>query len=252
MNTKMKVLSLALIGAFGYAGAAAAVCPAGPTIAQGGAWAGATQTQGAVSVVPTGLEATTPSACKLQAVLNTGAGSFASANVRDDSPQNEVHYRAQFLINTDAVTGLSSFGAVTVFSMQSQNAFPATGGTTSILKLTISGAAAGAKKLNIVTADAGKPNNISLASTALAAGTNRVEIEWVGANGTGAVNYWVNNTNSATPTGSIANLTNSGWVGVKTAYLGLAAPNGPFRTSNTAQNVFFDAFDSRRQTFIGG
>jgi hypothetical protein len=39
MNTKMKVLSLALIGAFGYVGSAAAgTCPAGPTVPEGGAW----------------------------------------------------------------------------------------------------------------------------------------------------------------------------------------------------------------------
>jgi len=255
MNTKMKVLSLALVGLAGFAGSAMAACPAGPAIADGGAWSGKTQTQGAVSIVPTGLEAT-PSECKLQAVYNAGAGSFASANVRDDSPQNEPRYRAQFLINADEITNLGSFAATTVFSIQSQAAFPASGGSTRILQLTISGAAGGAKNLNIVAANAGQANDISLKSVPLTAGTNRVEIDWKAASspsGTdGYVKIWVNNTTEATETDSIQNLSNGGWVGVKTTYLGLAAPNGPFRQNNTAQNAFFDAFDSRRTTFIGG
>lgn len=260
MNTKMKVLSLALVGAFGFAGSAMAQnCPGGPTTAEGGAWSGKTQTQGAVSIVATGLEST-PSACKLQAVYNAGAGSFASANVRDDSPQNETRYRAQFLINADGISNLGSFAATTVFSIQSAAAFPATGGTTRILQLTVSGGAAGAKKLNVVTSNAGQPNDIITGNTDLTAGTNRIEIEWKAASSPtatdGYVKLWVNNTTEATPTtinstSDFAALTNGGWVGVKTAYLGLAAPNGPFRQNNVGQNTFFDAFDSRRTTFIG-
>ena len=37
MNTKMKLLSLALVGLCGFAGSAMAACPAGPTTADGGA-----------------------------------------------------------------------------------------------------------------------------------------------------------------------------------------------------------------------
>ena len=42
MNTKMKVLSLALVGLAGFAGSAMAACPNGPTVAEGRAWSSKT------------------------------------------------------------------------------------------------------------------------------------------------------------------------------------------------------------------
>src|SRR5690606_20753594 len=106
MNTKMKVLSLALIGAFGYVGAASAACPAGPTTGEGGAWSSSSvlpPATSAVEIVAGGLDG---SECKMNSSL--GPSVTASALVRDDTPVAEGRYRFQFLVDT---SGLSSFSA---------------------------------------------------------------------------------------------------------------------------------------------
>src|SRR5690606_194556 len=97
MNTKMKTLSMAVLGlvGFGAAGAAMAQCPASlvppwtATNIGGGA--------SAASSVTGGYDTT---ACRLQSTLgNSGA---ARAQVRDDTPANETRYRAQFIFDASA------------------------------------------------------------------------------------------------------------------------------------------------------
>ncbi|OJY96414.1 MAG: hypothetical protein BGP25_14675 [Lysobacterales bacterium 63-13] len=87
------------------------------------------------------------------------------------------------------------------------------------------------------------------------AGANRVEIDLV----TGAaatMKYWVTNASASTtegaPTGTFTNLANTGWTGVDQVALGFSTANTFYRQNFTNTSyVYFDQFDSRRQTFIG-
>jgi hypothetical protein len=248
MNAKMNLLALALLGLAGYAGSAVAGCPSSPVPP----WSGVANTQGTVTIVAGGLDA---SACKMEAQFSAGASGFASATVRDDTPANEPRYRARFLINADGIINLGSFSAVQVETSNAAAAYPPANGFLYAFRLTMSGAAGGAKNLNIIAANEGQPNNVTLTSAPLTAGTNSVEIDWQVAStpggSDGSLTYWINNNVEGTPTGSLTGLSNSGWVGVDSTYLGLAAPNSLFTANNTAMPADFDTFDSRRQTFIG-
>lgn len=242
MNTKMKVLSLALVGLCGYAGSAMAACPAVP-----GAWHAASQTGGTVTYATGGLDT---SECRMDSTITANLGS-ASAFVNDDSPANEPHYRAQFLINADSLVSQNSTQPVRIFAA---NTSTPVNGVPDVIKLTMYGNAAGtARVLGISTACTTTATFRCATTTPLTAtGTNTVEIEWVkGAAGTGALRVWVNN-NTATPTVSLdTTIDNSAWGGIDDAYLGLTAASANFRTAQVNKPVKFDKFDSRRTTFIG-
>lgn len=240
MNTKMKVLSLALVGAFGYVGATSAACPSDPVPP----WSGKTQTGATVAIAAPGYDGTE---CRMTSTLAADADEFAAATVRDDSPANEPSYRAQFLINADELVNQDDFASVQVFSASSNASYL---GTKRIVSLSVSGGAS--KVLNIITAAEGAlPGNKKTTTATLAAGVNRVEIEWVADAATGKLNIWVNNTDPANPTKKIENINNAGWTGVDYVNLGLASPNNIFYTDHAGQAVSFDQFDSRRTTFIG-
>jgi hypothetical protein len=122
MNTKMKILSLAIVGLVGFAGSAFAVCPAGPTTADGGAWSVASEqpshTDSPLTIVPTGLDT---SACHLTAALQTGNAS-ASSFVRYNNAASEPSYRFQFLVDTAALLPFSGSTNVVVFQAPSSTA----------------------------------------------------------------------------------------------------------------------------------
>lgn len=239
MNTKMKVLSLALVGAFGYVGAASAACPSDPVPP----WSGKTQTGATVAIASPGYDGTE---CRMTAALTADADEFAAATVRDDSPANEPSYRAQFLINADGLVNQDDFASVQVFSA-SANAGHL--GTKRIVSMSVSGGSP--KVLNIVTAAEGVSGNKKTTTAALGTGVNRVEIEWVAGATDGRLYVWVNNTDPANATKKIDNINNNGWTGVKYVNLGLASPNNIFFADHVGQAVSFDQFDSRRNTFIG-
>jgi hypothetical protein len=258
---KMKALALATLGLGGLvmAGSAVADCPAGVAQSDGGAWSGKNVAAGTMSVVAGGLESPTPSACKMSSTL-TSFNPFAAAAAVDNSPNNEVTYRAQFLVNADAIVGLDPFNGVQIFGANAANSASSNNPTVQILKMTITGGAT--KNVNFIAACSNGGSDRCSTSAPLAAGVNRIEIQIIMGSGTNAqLNYWINNTNSASPTGSVqaalgvAGFDNSAWVGVDAAVLGLGNPTNGFMSGGTSQlnhAVFFDAFDSRRQTFIGG
>jgi hypothetical protein len=107
MNTKMKVLSLAMFGLVGtaFAGSAAAVCPASPVPP----WTAAPALQGTVVIADGGLAGTE---CRMDSTIDAGGSSAAFATVQDDSPATETQYRAQFIVDLDALaaTGPSPCG----------------------------------------------------------------------------------------------------------------------------------------------
>jgi hypothetical protein len=249
----MKVLSLALVGLCGFAGSAFAVCPAGPTTADGGAWSSKTvlPASSALSIITPGLDGTE---CKLSSSL--GASASAIAAVQDDSPNAEPRYRAQFMVDPSAVGNFGTTDLVQLFTANSSVVYPATGGRRQVLVVNLTPGAAGAKRLTFVAScDNAATNNRCFSSSAdLPATPTRVEVDLqIGASGT--VRYWVNaaaGTSEPTPTGSVTVTGgNAGWVGVDTALLGLTAPSPTFKNNHATQAVTFDAFDSRRTTYIG-
>jgi len=254
MNTKMKVLSLALVGLCGFAGSAMAACPAGPTTANGGAWTSATQlpdaTSSPLTITTPGLDATE---CKLTASLPAN-DTAAAATVRYNHAASEPSYRAQFLIDT---TALSAFNdtteSVAVFQAP---ATTANAGYNRLLRVVLVAGPSGAKRVRFIAQKgAGGPTVGQTFATDLIAGVNRIEVNLqVGAAAAGNLKYWVNapaGTTEPAFSGQIQNLDNAAWGGVSAAQLGLTAPTAAFSASHGAQAVGFDRFDSRRQTYIG-
>jgi hypothetical protein len=245
MNTKMKVLALALLGLAGYAGSAVAGgCPASPVPP----WTDTSTTGGTVAIADGGLDG---SLCRMDSSITANLGS-ASAFVHDQTPAAEPHYRSQFLINADALAGQNSTMPVRVFA--ATTATPANS-VPDVVTLSIFGNAAGtARVLGISTACASSATfRCGTTATLTPTGVNTVEIEWVqGAAGTAAMRVWVNNGDEANPTAQFdATLDNSAWGGVDDAFLGLTAASANYRGQFLNAAVGFDKFDSRRSTFIG-
>ncbi|GAA0705842.1 hypothetical protein [Dokdonella soli] len=252
MNTKMKVLSLALIGLCGFAGSAMAACPAGPTTAQGGAWTSAIQlpdaTSSPLAIVAGGLDG---SACKLTSAL--APTTSASAAVRYTHAASEPSYRFQFLVDPSAFSAFNATDSVVIFQAP---ATTAANGFNRLLRVSLVAGPAGAKRVRFI-AQCGSAGFLCAQSfaTDLLPGVNRIEGKLtVGAGAAGSFTYWVNaaaGTTEPAASGTIANLNNAAWGGVSAASLGLAAPTQTFADTHGNQIAGFDAFDSRRQTYIG-
>jgi hypothetical protein len=259
MNAKMKVLSLALVGLCGYAGSAMAVCPAGPAVADGGAW-----TQKYINGGTSAMSIVTPgddgSECRLQVSLGNNGG--AQAQVMDDTPADEPHYRAQFVLDATNLSGANGGSQAAIFGA---NASAAHAGVLTMVKINFSGSGGGsttAGKRVIIRAACEGGTGGTCGSPAFTlpnqTGANRIEIDLVkGADGVGTLRYWITDAagsagSDASPTGTIT-LTggNDGWAGVDKAFLGMASPTTAYRSVNTDTTAFFDQFDSRRTTFIG-
>lgn len=253
MNAKMKVLSLAMVGMFGYAGAAAAACPTGPTVADGGAWTSATElpdhASSPLAIASPGLDA---SACKLNTQLQAG-NITAASTVRYNHAASEPSYRFQFLVDNSNLTAFGTTDNVVLFQAP---ATTAANGFNRLLRVTLVPGPAGAKRIRFVAqTGAGTFTTGQTFATDLAPGVNRIEGKLtVGAGAAGSLTYWVNaapGTTEPAASGTIANLNNAAWGGVSAAILGLAAPSQSFADAHGGQIVSFDTFDSRRQTYIG-
>lgn len=254
MNAKMKVLSLALVGLCGYAGSALAVCPAGPTIAEGGAWTSKAELPShagsPLNIVAGGLDA---SACKLTASLQANATS-AAATVRYNHAAPEPSYRFQFLVDT---TSLTAFSASTNVALLQGPASTVANGSNNLLRVTlIPGTAAGTNRVRFIAQKGSIPFTAAQSSPAdLPAGIHRIEGKLtVGAGAAGTLTYWIDaaaGTTEPAATGSIASLDNAAWGGVNAVVLGLSSPAAGFASAHGGETVSFDTFDSRRQTYIG-
>ncbi|MEO7430813.1 MAG: hypothetical protein ABIR62_02000 [Dokdonella sp.] len=252
MNTKMKVLSLAIVGLVGFAGSAFAVCPAGPTTAEGGAWTSKASlpdpTSSPVTVVAGGLDA---SACKLTAAL--APITAASATVRYTHAASEPNYRFQFLIDNTLLSSYNATDGVVVFQA------PATTtahGLSRLLRVSVVAGPGGAKRVRfIASCGTGSFTCAQSFATDLLPGVNRIEGKLtVGAGAAGSLSYFVNAAAGAAEpaaSGTIANLDNAAWGGVSAASLGLTAPSQTWADTHGNQAVGFDTFDSRRNTYIG-
>jgi hypothetical protein len=234
MNAKMNLLALALLGLAGYAGSAVAGCPASPVPP----WTAAPALGGTVAIVTGGLDG---SACRMESGLTGDSSSFAT--VEDDTPTAEPRYRASFMINTDAVNSMSVITAVFVFTATS-----AAGGNPPV-SLSIVGDGAGNALLsyNVVNG-----TGALVGSAPLAAGANHVEFDYDNGSAAGSpgphFSLWINSNVEANTT---FNATISSTAVVDTAFLGLAGSTSDWSGSFNGTAVQFDAFDSRRSSFIG-
>lgn len=250
MNAKMKTLSMAVVGLVGFAaaGAAMAQCPA--TLSP--PWTQQLLLQGVVGSVTGGYDTTT---CRLRTALNQNGSPAAKAAVLDQTPANETRYRAQFIIDASGLPLTNANRAAIVFNVLGAVA-PPSAATPIITTFLVGNGTAPQLRMNVGDTAAGggyRVVDIALPNTA---GANRVEIDLTVAAGTGSLRYWVTNVSASTtdgsPTGTVTGLANSAWTGVDQITLGLAGANNFWRQNFTnAQFVYFDQFDSRRQTFIG-
>lgn len=256
MNTKMKVLSLALIGLCGYAGSALAVCPTDPAQPIG-AWSAKTVAADATLAITTPGLGTPATACKLDVSVNAGALSNTKALVTDNSPNNEARYRARFYFSTVALTGLTVSNQQAKIFNASATSSP-TGASPSEVTINILGNAA-SPAIRMQIADAAQPSKFKTITAVLPASTTHnyyVEFDLTQGPATPTNNfrYWVADaataTTDTTPTG-MATVDTTGWTGVKSVNLGLFATTAGFRAGVAGQVLSVDQFDSRRQTFIG-
>jgi hypothetical protein len=224
MNTKMKVLALALLGLAGYAGSAAASCPSSPVPP----WTAVGALGGTATIVAPGYAGT---ACHLDSALTGDASSFAT--VEDDTPTAEPRYRAQFIINADNLANQGLVDAAYIFS--------STGAAGPSVQLSVVGDGAGGRLVSFIVL-----NGAAVNSLPLAAGENRVEFDYDSTGGT--FKAWVNNNVEGSPDWSTPI---TGTATIDTAFLGLAGATPSYLTSFSGTAVGFDQFDSRRSTFIG-
>jgi len=254
-SMQMKALSLAVLAlaGLGMAGSAFAVCPGTASAWSATSVGGGTS---ALAIVSPGLAGT---GCKMSSALgNNGA---AHAQVRDDSPTGETHYRARFLFDPTNLTGSGGTNQAPIFLINSNAVHD---NILNMVKFQFLGTGGGTltsgKRLAIIAACENAASQFKCQTVVplpVQQGVNRIEIDLVtGASGTGSLRYWLNDdvtaTSDGSPDGTIA-ITggNAGWVGVETVFLGMTSPSTLYRTNNTDAAAFFDEFDSRRQTFIG-
>ncbi|MGB0132774.1 hypothetical protein [Dokdonella sp.] len=247
----MKTLAMAVVGlvGFGAAGAAFAQCPASLSPP----WSLTLSLQGTVSSQTPGYDSTP---CRLRTALNQNGSPAAKAGVLDQTPANESRYRAQFIVDASGITLTAANRAATIFNVIGGGTAP--GGTGNIVQTFLRGNGTGAS-LRFLVGDTNQGSLYQIVDVALPnqAGANRVEIDLnvAGASG-GSMRYWVTDVAAATtdgsPTGTVSGLSNDVWTGVDQVVLGLAGASTFWRQNFTNTNyVYFDQFDSRRQTFIG-
>jgi hypothetical protein len=169
----------------------------------------------------------------MQALINDNNRIF----VQDDSPTAETRYRARFLFDPHGIKMAKNDQHVVFTGLD------ASGVTVAQIELRYAG---GGYQLRAAQAPDGK-SLVSTAWTTISNGRHSVEIDWQAASAVGANNgtltLWIDGAQKAVLTG-IDNDTRR----VETAQLGAVSGID----SGTRGTYYFDAFESRRRTYIGG
>jgi len=249
---KMKALAVAVLGlaGMGFIGsAAAATCPSNPVPP----WTSKNALGGTTIINTPGLHSTS---CALYTTVNTNAQvGLTTDTVTDGSPQNEPRYRFRFYFNVDALGTFGALDGVQIANVLSATPFPASGGNRVVLGLALAQAADGGVTLTLQAACNNAATRYRCVQTVpvdLQAGDNMFEAD-VQTGATGTVRYWINSTSATEPavTGTIGPIDNSQW-SVKSFVMGSVSPaTTQYITAHHGQNLIFDEFDSRRQTYIG-
>ncbi len=249
MNTKMKTLSMAVLGLVGFAAAGAAMAQCPTTLAP--PWSLVSTLQGTATSQTGGYDST---ACRLRVALNQNGSTGSKAFVLDQTPANETRYRAQFIVDVSGLALTQANRNVIGFSILGATA--PVGGTSRMAFATLTGNGS-ASIVRLSVGDTSQPSQYQQVDVPLPnqAGANRIEIDLT-VGSPGSMRYWVSNVSASTadgsPTGTVSSLANTGWTGVDQVTLGLVNANTFYRQNFTNTSyVYFDQFDSRRQTFIG-
>ena len=250
---KLKALAVAVLGLAGIGSAFAVSCPTDPAQSGGGAWSSKSVIQGSLSIVSPGMNGTN---CELQTALTASASVIAKSFVSDTSPKTEQRYRARFYIDTTSLTGMTNaLFQARVFSAAGTSTL--SGVQNDMVEVFLIGASGGTPSVRFLVADANASGDYQIINATLANpnGKNRIEFD-LQLGTPGSFRYWVSSdtatTSDGSPTGTAAIGDNTKWTGVIQANMGLLQGSGQYRSgASAAQNVFFDEFDSRRQTFIG-
>ena len=253
MKNYMKIIGACAL--LGLSVNASAQCPATPA-----AWDVTNTTNGASLAITAGGAASTT--CKL--TITQGPNNNGIATVRDDLATPETRYRARFYVD---VTNLMSTatGAAHRFKAfvagNATNKVPPSVDTKArpaIMQMFLVGLGSNQARLGGFCRDLNSngnrakfgsgtnPGNVNLQT-----GWNVVEVEMVIGAGTGACRIWVNNNTEASPDWEQTGIDNALLVGVEKANLGSTGSTQAYADVVGAQEVHFDEFESRRQTFIG-
>jgi len=269
---QMKALALATLGLGGLvmAGSAFAACPTavtttgGTSPGGGGAWTSQyIAADASLNIVTPGLAGTS---CAL--ALSIGAISNSRAYVQDSSPQNESRYRGRFYLSLVNLTNFNVSNQTVVVFRANDTTGPAQF-TSDELVVRLAGGATPTVRFFVSDSNqASGATQLAIPLPASASNTYRIEFDIQTGTGTtnashgcdvmpatgGCLRAWVSDaaaTSSDTSPSGSATVNNSGWSGVKTAYLGLSTGAPNYRANHTGTVLTFDEFDSRRQTFIG-
>lgn len=248
ISTKMKLLSMALLGLGGMAlaSSAAAQCPTAPD-----AWSGQVVGGGTTLTINTpGMDSTN---CQLD--IDAGTGFLGVKGlVYDESPQDEARYRARVYLDLSGVISGISLGDQAVLLNSIAASSPA-GSSTNEVTINLVGTF-GTPELRIVVADANQPSGsqtINVPITGSVADEYRIEFDLSQGTGSNNFRYWFTaasaTSSNGSPTGQIS-VDNSGWSGVTRTNMGIISLTNSFK-NNVTGSIGFDQFDSRRQTFIG-
>lgn len=261
-SLKTLMLAVASLAGLGIAGSAFAQC-ADTNLS---AWSSTLfNNSAALHVVATGLEAS-PSACKLSATLgaNVATGQTnAAAIVIDTTPSNtaggEPRYRARFYYNVDGLGSAATLDGTVQSTLMNVVGSATSQGFNQILR--IFNRSNSSHQHVIRLAAACGANSLSADGLCRAdivnvpAGNHYVEVD-IQTGASGSVTYWLDsNATSAAGTKITSNsgttLDMSAWGGVTGMSMGISNTSPNYRLNYGTATLFFDAFDSRRQTAIG-
>jgi len=279
-SNQMKALALAVLGlaGFGVTGSAMAACANPTPFAAWSSWNGAAttcngspstgcnagQSFGGHTDAASGLHSTSCAMSSYFTLFNQSLGQ--QAIVYDNSPAKEQTYRFRFYVDPTSVkANLSSLNTVGLFQGKAAANHGTPTAHNQIVYLALNGDGTNVFLRTSAACNSGdnfqgnkcQSNTGDVQLPAPFTGGVRVEGQVIiGGAGTGKVNIWVGS-NVGTPD-RVINVDNAAWGtagsdGVKQAAMGLQHGSGTFQQGNhdSAHNVVFDEFDSRRQTPIG-
>ena len=162
--------------------------------------------------------------------------------VRDNSPTNEARYRARFYFDPNAITMVSGDLHNIMVALNA-------GGAAAVARIEFLRSAGGAYQVRgSVRNDAGVYSDTPFVTISDA--SHRIEIDWQSATSAGANNgslrLWIDGISEATPTQTLSGIDND-TLRIEQVQLG---PQGVI-DAGTRGTYYFDAFVSRRTTFIG-
>lgn len=199
--------------------------------------------------------------CKLtvaQGPNNNGIGT-----VRDDLASAETSYRARFYVDAtnimnNAVGPQHRTKAFVAGNFDNQvDTSIDVSARPSIMQMFIVGLGSNQARLGGFCRDLNSDGNrarfgdLNPANVALQTGWNVVEVEIKIGAGTGECRIWVNNDVEGSPDWEKTGIDNNLLVGVKRVNIGSVGATQAYADALGSEDLHFDEFESRRQTFIG-